>query len=220
MERWDQHSWHKTHARRRHLRVALLARKDHHTIDLLNLDQWTFYVLPTAKLDEREGNQESMSLTALKKLASAITFDGLGCAVRKPMRDVAARIRGHASAFDLRPENSDLEMPAEPNYEIGLADTAASDIFHDPDCVHLVEFDLLAIVCQKQPRGDPCSPFIAIDEAMFAGEATSIRCSQIGRIGVAVGREVQRTREGGFNDLEVTDAVRAAVLGELSVMDG
>ena len=62
---------------------ALLGHKEHHTIDPLTLDQWTFYVLPTAELDEREDSQHSMSLPTLEKLASPVTFDELGGTVRK-----------------------------------------------------------------------------------------------------------------------------------------
>ncbi len=62
---------------------ALLKHKDHSTIDPLNLDQWTFYVLPTAELDERKDGQHSMSLSALEKLASPVTFDELSVATRK-----------------------------------------------------------------------------------------------------------------------------------------
>lgn len=62
---------------------ALLGHKDYDTIDPLNLDQWTFYVLPTAELDEREDSQRSISLPALAKLASPVTFDELGGATRK-----------------------------------------------------------------------------------------------------------------------------------------
>ena len=62
---------------------AFLGHKDHHTIDPLNLDQWTFYVLPTVKLDEREESHDSLSLRALQELASPVTFDELGCTVRK-----------------------------------------------------------------------------------------------------------------------------------------
>ena len=61
---------------------ALLRHTDHYTIDPLNLDQWTFYVLPTGELDEWEGSQHSMSLPALEKLASPVTFDELGGATR------------------------------------------------------------------------------------------------------------------------------------------
>lgn len=60
---------------------ALLAHKDHHTIDPLNLDQWTFYVFSTAQLEERTGNQSTLSLTALTKLAAPVAFDDLRAAV-------------------------------------------------------------------------------------------------------------------------------------------
>ena len=59
---------------------ALLGHKDPHTIDPLNLDQWTFYAVPTTKLEKESRN--SISLLALKKLASPVTFDELGHAVR------------------------------------------------------------------------------------------------------------------------------------------
>ena len=65
---------------------ALLKHKDHYTIDPLNLDQWTFFVLPTAELDEREDSQQSISLPALEKLASPVNFDELGGATRKAYR--------------------------------------------------------------------------------------------------------------------------------------
>ena len=62
---------------------ALLAHKDHHTIDPLDLDQWTFYVLPTAQLEERKGSQSSISLSALTELTSPVPFDELRGAVYK-----------------------------------------------------------------------------------------------------------------------------------------
>ena len=62
---------------------ALLAHKDHHTIDPLDLDQWTFYVLPTAQLEERKGSQSSLSLSALTELTSPVPFDELRGAVYK-----------------------------------------------------------------------------------------------------------------------------------------
>lgn len=48
-------------------------------IDPLNLDQWKFYALSTAKLDERK----SISLSALEELASPVPWHELGEAVRK-----------------------------------------------------------------------------------------------------------------------------------------
>ena len=62
---------------------ALLAHKHHHTIDPLDLDQWTFYVLPTAQLEERKGSQSSISLSALTELTAPVPFDELRGAVYK-----------------------------------------------------------------------------------------------------------------------------------------
>ena len=111
-------------------------------------------------------------------------------------------------------------MPPEPIGEICLCDTNTSDAFHSPDCVQRVEVKALAVVCQKQTRSDPCCPFVAVDEAVVVGEAIGIRCGQVGCIRITIHREVQRACEGGFDHLEVTDPVRPAVLGELTVMDG
>jgi len=47
---------------------AVLAHRDQATIDPLNLDQWEFYVLPTATLDARKRSQHSITLPSLKKL--------------------------------------------------------------------------------------------------------------------------------------------------------
>ena len=62
---------------------ALLAHKDHHTIDPLELDQWTFYVLSTAQLEERKGSQSTLSLSALTELTAPVPFDQLRGAVYK-----------------------------------------------------------------------------------------------------------------------------------------
>jgi hypothetical protein len=47
---------------------ALLHHKDQATIDPLNLDQWTFYVLPTARLDGQPVCCKSISMARLKSL--------------------------------------------------------------------------------------------------------------------------------------------------------
>jgi hypothetical protein len=61
---------------------ALLAHTDKTTIDPLNLDQWRFYVLPTATLDGRTRSQHSITLRSLEKLCSeATTYAGLSKAV-------------------------------------------------------------------------------------------------------------------------------------------
>ena len=59
---------------------ALLRHRDHQTIDPLNLDQWTFFAVPSTKLEKESRN--SISLSALEKLASPVMFDELGHAVR------------------------------------------------------------------------------------------------------------------------------------------
>ena len=47
---------------------CLLAHKDQETIDPLNLSQWEFYVLPTSTLNEKVGNQKSITLSSLLRL--------------------------------------------------------------------------------------------------------------------------------------------------------
>ena len=47
---------------------ALLAHQNQATLDPLNLDQWEFYVVPTAVLDARERSQHSITLQSLHAL--------------------------------------------------------------------------------------------------------------------------------------------------------
>lgn len=47
---------------------GLYAEKDKSKADPLNLDGWEFYVLPTKKLDEMCGTQQTISLGSLEKL--------------------------------------------------------------------------------------------------------------------------------------------------------
>ena len=61
---------------------ALLALTDKATVDPLNLDQWRFYVLPTAVLDARTRSQHSITLKSLEKLCDgAVTYTDLRKAV-------------------------------------------------------------------------------------------------------------------------------------------
>ncbi len=63
---------------------CLLHHTDAHTLDPLDLQQWTFHVLPTAVLDRRMPQQKTISLSALRALEPiACGFDGLADAVRK-----------------------------------------------------------------------------------------------------------------------------------------
>lgn len=70
---------------RRQARVyvfALLAHQNQATLDPLNLDQWEFYVVPTAVLDARERSQHSITLPSLKALhGEPVTFEGIAGAV-------------------------------------------------------------------------------------------------------------------------------------------
>jgi len=69
---------------------ALLAHTDKATVDPLDLDQWTFYVLPTAVLDERTRSQQSMTLHTLQGLTTAVGFGELDAAVHGATRRTTA----------------------------------------------------------------------------------------------------------------------------------
>lgn len=57
---------------------CLLHHQDKQTLDPLVLDQWTFYVLPTAVLNDRCPNQKTIRLSSLERLSPLKTdFTGL-----------------------------------------------------------------------------------------------------------------------------------------------
>ncbi|MFE4337328.1 hypothetical protein ACFRQM_51035 [Streptomyces sp. NPDC056831] len=61
---------------------CLLHHQDKQTLNLLDLDQWTFYVLSTQVLDEHCPTQKSLSLSSLERLGPLRTdFAGLPKAV-------------------------------------------------------------------------------------------------------------------------------------------
>lgn len=52
--------------------------------DPLDIRQWTFYVLPTSKLNESLGSQQTIALNSLKQLDPVmVTFDGIADAVER-----------------------------------------------------------------------------------------------------------------------------------------
>lgn len=51
---------------------CLLHHKDQDTIDPMDLNQWTFYVLPTKLLNEKLGNQKTLGLATLLGLGPSI----------------------------------------------------------------------------------------------------------------------------------------------------
>jgi hypothetical protein len=68
---------------------ALLAHKDKLTIDPLNVDQWVFYVLPTAVLDARTRSQVSITLRSLENLAGpGIPYEDLREAVAQAAKEL------------------------------------------------------------------------------------------------------------------------------------
>ena len=63
---------------------ALLSHKDKVTVDPMDVDQWTFFVLPTLVLDQRTRSQHSITLPTLANLCGgSVTYDGLQAAVVK-----------------------------------------------------------------------------------------------------------------------------------------
>ena len=69
---------------RRHAQVyvfALLGHTNKATVNPLDLDQWVFYVLPTAVLDGRARSQHSITLKTLEGLTAALGFGELRQAV-------------------------------------------------------------------------------------------------------------------------------------------
>ena len=52
--------------------------KDQNTVNSLDINQWDFYILPSKILDEKVGNQKSISLTSLLKIgAKPCSYDNL-----------------------------------------------------------------------------------------------------------------------------------------------
>ncbi len=59
-------------------------RENKATLDPLDMAQWTFYVLPTATLDDRLGDQKEIGLNTLEELrAKEVPFGGIADAVRQ-----------------------------------------------------------------------------------------------------------------------------------------
>jgi hypothetical protein len=81
---WDADSGEFADIARRQAHVyvfALLSHTDKGTVNPLDLDQWTFYVLPTEVLDSRTRGQHSITLRTLQALTEAVGFSDLRDAV-------------------------------------------------------------------------------------------------------------------------------------------
>ncbi|MGQ9717931.1 MAG: hypothetical protein ACUVR6_09650, partial [Anaerolineae bacterium] len=78
---------------------ALLAHQDKSSIDPLNVDQWKFFVVPTAVLDARTRSQHLITLRSLEKLSRAFSYDEL----RDAVRAAAEQRTEHTLTADVRP---------------------------------------------------------------------------------------------------------------------
>ena len=47
---------------------CLLNHKDQETVNPMNLDQWTFYIVKTSELDDKLGDVQQLSLSRLLKI--------------------------------------------------------------------------------------------------------------------------------------------------------
>lgn len=78
---WDADSNRQAATPTRHADVyvfALLHHTDKTTVDPLNLDQWTFFVVPTSVLDARTRSQHSITLPSFSALSPPATPIGFG----------------------------------------------------------------------------------------------------------------------------------------------
>ena len=78
---WDRESNRQSDEARRHADVyvfAVLVHQDQSTLNPLDVSQWRFFVLPTARLDSRTRSQHSITLKSLRALAGEpVTFSDL-----------------------------------------------------------------------------------------------------------------------------------------------
>ncbi|MGV8139233.1 MAG: hypothetical protein AB2L20_28910 [Mangrovibacterium sp.] len=56
---------------------CILKNKDQSTIDPLKMEQWSFYVLPTHRLDNYKRSQSSITINSLEKLTGPVTYSDL-----------------------------------------------------------------------------------------------------------------------------------------------
>jgi hypothetical protein len=72
--------------------LALLAHADKATLNPLDLDQWSFFVVPTKVLDARTRSQHSITLPSLGILGyQAVSFGEVGEAVGSAASEIRAR---------------------------------------------------------------------------------------------------------------------------------
>lgn len=101
---WDRESSRQSEELRRQADVyvfALLAHQNQSTLDPLDVSQWDFFVVPTAKLDNRTRSQYSITLKSLRALSGeAVTYSNL----RRAVED--------AGAIQKKLANKPMQRPA------------------------------------------------------------------------------------------------------------
>jgi len=86
---WDYNIDKRSGISKRHADVyvfCLLKHLDKSTVNPLNLDQWEFYVIATPELLDKIGKQKTISLSTLKKLTLAISYDDVSNAVQAKLK--------------------------------------------------------------------------------------------------------------------------------------
>lgn len=86
---WDYNTGKFAAELKRHADVyvfCLLHHKDKQTVDPLNLNQWEFYVLPTSQLNSYTGGKKAISLTALRLLTQAVSYECLHNEIKEKYR--------------------------------------------------------------------------------------------------------------------------------------
>lgn len=75
---------------------------------------------------------------------------------------------------------------------------ARGDGEHGQGRIDLRRFKTASIQMQEQADCEKCRPFVAVDEGMIFRETYGVRSREIGKIGTAVGGEIQRAGECRF----------------------
>lgn len=71
---------------------ALLAHRDKATVEPLNVDQWRFFVVPTAVLDARTRSQHSITLNTLGRITPELELAEVAAAVIQAAREGTRRM--------------------------------------------------------------------------------------------------------------------------------
>ena len=86
---------------------CLLKHRCQETIDPLDVDQWEFYVVPTASLDSRYPKTESITLSSLKQLTGAsVQYDQLSDALMTVIRSIAPTVLAKSCSGTRAPPES------------------------------------------------------------------------------------------------------------------